>query len=321
MPEYYLEFEKPLADLERKIQELKAVASTGNLDAQEEIARLEEKALRLKRDIFTNLNRWQRVLLARHPQRPYSLDYIGRMAEEWLELHGDRQFRDDQAIIGGLAKIGDKRMVIVGQQKGRDTKEKIRRNFGQAHPEGYRKACRLFHLAAKFNLPILTLVDTQGAFPGDKAEERGIAEAIARSQFIMARLPVPIVVVVLGEGGSGGAIGIGVGDRVMMLEHAYYSVITPEGCASILWHDATKASQAAEALKISSADCLELGIVDRVIPEPLGGAHRDRDVMAETLKQEILSAFEELEKIPTDALLKQRSAKFVHMGRYAAATL
>lgn len=316
MADHYLDFEKPIAELEKKIEELRSAAAAGNLDAREETSRLEGKVAQLKKDIFGNLTRWQRVLLARHPQRPYSLDYIGRMAEEWFELHGDRLFRDDQAVIGGLAKIGGRRMMIVGQQKGRDTKEKLRRNFGQAHPEGYRKADRLFQLAAKFGLPILSLVDTQGAFPGDKAEERGIAEAIARSQFIMARLPVPIVVVVLGEGGSGGAIGIGIGDRVMMLEHAYYSVITPEGCATILWRDAGKAPQAAEALKISSGDCLELGIVDRVIPEPLGGAHRNPEAMAETLKGEILAAFEELEQIAPEDLLARRSEKFARMGRH-----
>lgn len=318
MSDHYLEFEKPIAEVEQKIRELQAAAAAGNLDARDEIGRLEAKVVHLKQDIFSHMTRWQRVLLARHSQRPYSLDYIGRMAEEWFELHGDRLFRDDQAIVGGLAQIQGKRMMIVGQQKGRDTKEKLRRNFGQAHPEGYRKACRLFQLAAKFHLPILSLVDTQGAFPGDKAEERGIAEAIARSQFIMARLPVPIVVVILGEGGSGGAIAIAVGDRVMMLEHAYYSVITPEGCASILWRDAGRAPEAAEALKLSSADCLELGIVDKLIPEPLGGAHRNPDAMAETLKREILSAFEDLAGIPPESLIAQRSDKFARMGRYAA---
>lgn len=318
MSDHYLEFEKPIAEVEQKIRELQAAAAAGNLDARDEIGRLEAKVVHLKQDIFSHMTRWQRVLLARHSQRPYSLDYIGRMAEEWFELHGDRLFRDDQAIVGGLAQIQGKRMMIVGQQKGRDTKEKLRRNFGQAHPEGYRKAYRLFQLAAKFHLPILSLVDTQGAFPGDKAEERGIAEAIARSQFIMARLPVPIVVVILGEGGSGGAIAIAVGDRVMMLEHAYYSVITPEGCASILWRDAGRAPEAAEALKLSSADCLELGIVDKLIPEPLGGAHRNPDAMAETLKREILSAFEDLAGIPPESLIAQRSDKFARMGRYAA---
>lgn len=318
MSDHYLEFEKPIAEVEQKIREFQVAAAAGNLDARDEIGRLEAKAVHLKQDIFSHMTRWQRVLLARHSQRPYSLDYIGRMAEEWFELHGDRLFRDDQAIVGGLAQIQGKRMMIVGQQKGRDTKEKLRRNFGQAHPEGYRKAYRLFQLAAKFHLPILSLVDTQGAFPGDKAEERGIAEAIARSQFIMARLPVPIVVVILGEGGSGGAIAIAVGDRVMMLEHAYYSVITPEGCASILWRDAGRAPEAAEALKLSSADCLELGIVDKLIPEPLGGAHRNPDAMAETLKREILSAFEDLAGIPPESLIAQRSEKFARMGRYAA---
>ncbi len=318
MAEHYLEFEKPIAELERKIQELRSAAADGKLDAREEIARLEGKVAQLKQDIFSRLTRWQRVLLARHPQRPYSLDYIARMAEEWFELHGDRLFRDDPAIVGGLAQIQGKRMMIVGQQKGRDTKEKLRRNFGQAHPEGYRKAYRLFQLAAKFHLPILSLVDTQGAFPGDKAEERGIAEAIARSQFIMARLPVPIVVVVLGEGGSGGAIAIAVGDRVMMLEHAYYSVITPEGCASILWRNAARAPEAAEAFKLSSGDCLELGIVDKLVPEPLGGAHRDPDATAETLKREVLIAFEELERLPPEELIARRSDKFSRMGRYAA---
>jgi acetyl-CoA carboxylase carboxyl transferase subunit alpha len=319
LAEHFLEFEKPITELEQKLRELRTAASAGNLDAREEIAQLEAKVEQLKRDIFSRLTRWQRVLLARHPQRPYALDYIAAMAEEWCELHGDRLFRDDPALIGGLAKIGDKRMVIVGHQKGRDTKERVRRNFGQAHPEGYRKACRLFQMAVRFDLPILSLVDTQGAFPGDKAEERGIAEAIARSQFVMARLPVPIVVVVIGEGGSGGAIGIGVGDKVMMLEHAYYSVISPEGCASILWRDATQAPQAAEALRLTASDCLELGVVDRVIPEPLGGAHRNLPAMVEVLRGEVLASFEGLGKIPPDVLVMQRSEKFGRMGCYAAA--
>jgi acetyl-CoA carboxylase carboxyl transferase subunit alpha len=240
------------------------------------------------------------------------------MAEEWFELHGDRLYGDDPSLIGGLAKIKGRRMVIVGHQKGRDTRERIRRNFGQAHPEGYRKADRLFHLAVKFRLPILCLIDTPGAYPGDKAEERGIAEAIARSQFVMARLPLPIVVVVIGEGGSGGAIGIGVGDRIMILEHAYYSVISPEGCATILWRDAVQAPQAAEALRLTASDCLELGIVDRVIPEPPGGAHRNPQAMAEALREEILGAFEDLEKTPPEALVMRRSEKFGRMGRYAA---
>ncbi|MGH2570421.1 MAG: acetyl-CoA carboxylase carboxyltransferase subunit alpha, partial [bacterium] len=267
----WLDFEKPIVDLERRIEDLKALTGDENPEAQEELQRLERKAERLRRDIYAKLTRWQRVKLARHPRRPYTLDYLKLIAPNFMELHGDRRFADDPAIVGGLAVIDDLPLVIIGHQKGRDTKENIHRNFGMAHPEGYRKALRLMRLGATFGCPIVTLVDTPGAYPGLGAEERGQSEAIARNILEMAHLPVPIVTVIIGEGGSGGALAIAVGDVVLMMENSIYSVITPEGCAAILWKDSSKAEQAAEALKLTAPDLLELKVIDELIPEPLGG--------------------------------------------------
>jgi acetyl-CoA carboxylase carboxyl transferase subunit alpha len=310
MLEGWLDFERPIAELETKIQELTAIGGF-----KDEINRLRAQAEKLKKKIYSNLTPWQKVLLARHPRRPYTLDYIDLMCEEFIELHGDRRFSDDPAIVAGLAKIDDKNIVIMGHQKGRDTKEKIRRNFGMPHPEGYRKALRVMQMAGKFNLPLINLVDTPGAYPGVGAEERGQAEAIARNLRELSTLPVPIVVVICGEGGSGGALAIAVGDRVLVLEYATYSVITPEGCASILWRDSNKADEAAKALKITSSDLMEFKIVDEVISEPLGGAHQDWVTAAGNVKEAILKNLKELESIPVNELVNQRIEKFGRMGQ------
>ncbi|MGH7600109.1 MAG: acetyl-CoA carboxylase carboxyltransferase subunit alpha, partial [bacterium] len=284
MAGFVLEFEKPLVELERQISEMRQNAATEKADLQSEIKKLEEKARRLSEQIYSSLTRWQRVQLARHPQRPYTLDYIERMMADFVELHGDRAFGDDPALICGTGRLGPKKIFIVGQQKGRDTKQKLYRNFGMPHPEGYRKALRVMKLAAKFRRPIICLVDTPGAYPGIGAEERGQAEAIARNLFEMSHLPVPIIIVIIGEGASGGALGIAVGDRVLMMENTWYSVISPEGCAAILWHDSTKAEQAAEAMKLTAGDLLQLGVIDDIIREPLGGAHRDHEAAAKILQ-------------------------------------
>ncbi|MHB2149784.1 acetyl-CoA carboxylase carboxyltransferase subunit alpha [Calditrichota bacterium LG25] len=313
---FVLEFEKPIVNLEQKIAEMREYAAASHLDLEEDIKRLEKKAAELRREIYMNLSRWQRVQLARHPQRPYSLDYIERMCDYFEELHGDRRFSDDKAIVAGLAKIDDFSVVIVGQQKGRDTKENLYRNFGMPHPEGYRKALRIMELAAKFNKPIITLIDTPGAFPGIGAEERGQAEAIAYNLLRMARLPVPIINVIIGEGASGGALGIGVGDRILMSENGWYSVISPEGCAAILWRDASHAPQAAEAMKVTAPDLLRFGIIDEIIKEPEGGAHNDPDLAARFVKEAVLKHLKELIKIPTDKLLEQRLEKFAKMGAW-----
>jgi len=311
---FILDFEKPVAELEKKIQEMKEYSLSENVEISEEIARLEEKAARLRAEIYSRLTRWQRVQLARHPQRPYTSDYIERICSDFIELHGDRLFGDDPAIVGGIAKIDGKPVVIFGHQKGRDTKQKLYRNFGMAHPEGYRKALRLMHLAAKFRRPVISLIDTPGAYPGVGAEERGQAEAIARNLYEMARLPVPIVIVIIGEGASGGALGIGVGDRILMLENTWYSVISPEGCAAILWRDSSKAEAAADALKLTASDLLELKLIDGVVEEPIGGAHRNYDEAARLVKEHILSALSELERLPPDELVRQRLEKFSRMG-------
>jgi acetyl-CoA carboxylase carboxyl transferase subunit alpha len=310
------EFEVPLNELEQRIEELRQYASGEGLEVGAEILKLQGLTEQLRTEIYSGLTRWQRVQLARHPQRPYTLDYVGHMMTDFIELHGDRLFRDDAAIVGGLGKLDGIPVVIVGQQKGRDTKEKIRRNFGMVHPEGYRKALRLFQMAAKFHKPILTFVDTPGAYPGIGAEERGQSEAIARNLREMSALPTPIVVVVIGEGGSGGALGIAVGDRVLMMENAIYSVISPEGCASILWRDSAKAPQAAEALRLTAPDLLDLGIIDEIVREPVGGAHRDPAGAAAILKERILAALSELLPMPKDELLRQRRAKFANMGKF-----
>ena len=316
----WLDFEKPIVDLERRIEDLKALSGEPGPEAQEELQRLERKADRLRREIYSKLTRWQRVKLARHPRRPYTLDYLKLIAPNFMELHGDRRFGDDPAIVGGLAVIDDLPLVIIGHQKGRDTKENIYRNFGMAHPEGYRKALRLMRLGATFGCPIVTFVDTPGAYPGLGAEERGQSEALARNILEMAHLPVPIVTVVIGEGGSGGALAIAVGDVVMMLENSIYSVITPEGCAAILWKDSSKAEQAAEALKLTAPDLLELKVIDEVIPEPLGGAHRDPAAAAAQVKDAVVRHVRSLIGLPAQELLDRRLEKYLKMGVYLEET-
>ncbi len=314
MEKYFLDFERPLLELENRIQEMKSYSLSYDQDFSEEIAKLEEKAQKLSQEIYSKLTRWQRVQLARHPQRPYSLDYIQRIANYFIELHGDRAFGDDPAIVAGLAEIEDETVVIIGQQKGRTTKEKLYRNFGSPHPEGYRKALRVMKLGEKFKRPIVSLIDTPGAYPGIGAEERGQAEAIARNLFEMSHLSVPILIIVIGEGASGGALGIGIGDRLLMMENSWYSVISPEGCAAILWRDSAKANLAAEAMKVTSSDLLEMKILDAIIEEPAGGAHRNVDKAAQILKQTILSELKTLKKIPIDELIYNRIEKFGKMG-------
>lgn len=309
-----LDFEKPIIELEKKIEEMKEYED--NLDIREEIEKLEEKVITLKKNVFKNLTRWQRVQLARHPERPYTLDYIYLMTEDFIELHGDRTYRDDKAIVGGFAKIDEYKVMIIGQQKGRDTKSNVFRNFGMANPEGYRKALRLMKLAEKFNKPVITLIDTPGAYPGLEAEQNGQAEAIARNLLEMSRLKVPIIVVIIGEGASGGALGIGVGDRILMLENTWYSVISPESCSSILWRSWDYKEQAAEALKLTAEDLLELKIIDRIVPEPLGGAHKDHKLMAVTLKDVLKEELENLVKVKPEKMLQNRIEKFGKMGAY-----
>ncbi len=314
MNEYVLEFEKPIAELERRIREMKEYSESESVELSEEIERLEQKAQKLRLEIYSRLSRWQRVQLARHPQRPYTLDYIQRLASDFFELHGDRAYGDDPAIVGGFAVMDGRQVVMVGHQKGRTTKEKLHRNFGMPHPEGYRKALRIMKLAAKFRRPIICLIDTPGAFPGIGAEERGQAEAIARNLLEMSHLPVPIVVVIIGEGASGGALGIGVGDRILMMENTWYSVISPEGCAAILWHDSTKAEQAAEAMKLTAPDLQELGVIDKTIQEPIGGAQQSYDEAARILKDAVLAELSELEKISEHELIEARIQKYAKMG-------
>ena len=314
MSSVWLDFEKPVVELETRIKELREFATSSNVEVGEEVQRLERKVERLRRDIYSKLTRWQRVQLARHPRRPYTLDYVGLLCQEFMELHGDRGFRDDPSIVGGLARMDGRPLMVVGHQKGRNTKENIHRNFGMPHPEGYRKALRLFQTADRFRLPILTFVDTPGAYPGVGAEERGQSEAIARNLREMARLRVPIVSVVIGEGGSGGALALAVADRVYMLENAIYSVISPEGCAGILWKDKAKAPQAAEVLRLTARDVLELGVIDGLIEEPLGGAHRDPGQAARAIGQTVSSAFLALEPVPPDELLTKRLEKYLAMG-------
>ncbi|MFQ6031533.1 MAG: acetyl-CoA carboxylase carboxyltransferase subunit alpha [Candidatus Zixiibacteriota bacterium] len=318
----YLDFEKPIYELEKRISDLKDLAGRNRDDPSEslelshEIEALERKLEKLSKEIYSKLSRWQRVQLARHPRRPCTLDYVSLMTTDFVELHGDRNFADDKAVVGGFAKLDGKPVLVVGQQKGKDTKQKLFRNFGMPHPEGYRKALRLMQLASRFGKPIIVLVDTPGAFPGIGAEERGQAEAIARNLREMTRLRVPIIINVVGEGASGGALGIGVGDKVFMLENSWYSVISPEGCAAILWRDSTKAPEAAEALKLSATDLLELKVIDKIIPEPIGGAHKHPDRQAQILKREILEALEELTKLNREELIERRIHKFRVMGEY-----
>jgi acetyl-CoA carboxylase carboxyl transferase subunit alpha len=312
MAKNILEFEKPIFELEQKIDEMKKLED--NLDIKDEIDTLEEKVNILKKNVYDNLTRWQRVQLARHAERPYTLDYIYLMTDNFVELHGDRYFKDDKAIVGGFAMISDQKVMIIGHQKGRDTKSNLERNFGMPNPEGYRKALRLMKLAEKFNVPVITLLDTPGAYPGIEAEERGQAEAIAKNLFEMSKLRVPIIVVVIGEGASGGALGMGVGDRVLMLENTWYSVISPESCSSILWRSWEYKEQAAEALKLTAPDLLKLNIIDRIVPEPLGGAHRDHKKIAQTLKDVLLEEIAQMKKIKPEKLLDNRINKFGKMG-------
>jgi acetyl-CoA carboxylase carboxyl transferase subunit alpha len=312
----YLDFERPLADLEGKLEQLRRGDDGTDRSVRDEIAKLEKKLAKARKDIFGGLTRWQMTQLARHPNRPYMLDYIGHCFKNFIEVHGDRAFRDDPPIVCGFAELDGERVVVIGHQKGRNTKEKIHRNFGMPNPEGYRKALRVMKLAEKFRLPIITFIDTPGAFPGIGAEERGQSEAIARNLLEMAHLKTPIVVAVIGEGGSGGALALGVGDEILMMQYSIYSVISPEGCASILWRDAGKAETAAEMMKITSPDLLKFGVVDRVIPEPEGGAHRDHKTAAESLKAELVRSLETLRPLPVPELLDRRYAKFRAMGQF-----
>ncbi|MBI4974476.1 MAG: acetyl-CoA carboxylase carboxyltransferase subunit alpha [Candidatus Omnitrophica bacterium] len=309
-----LEFEKPIIELERKIQELKGFTTKQDIDISNEVKRLEEKLSKIKKDIYENLTPWQRVQIARHPQRPYTLDYIDMMMTDFIELHGDRHFADDKAIVCGVAKLDSDRIVVIGHQKGRDTKENLERNFGCAHPEGYRKAIRIMSLAAKSGLPIVVFIDTPGAYPGIGAEERGQAEAIAYNLREMAALKAAIIVIVIGEGGSGGALGIGVGDRIYVLENAYYSVISPEGCAAILWKERSKSPESASALKLTAKDLLEMHIIDGIIKEPLGGAHRNPHETAENIKAVIKRDLADLGSMTKEKLLETRYAKFRTIG-------
>lgn len=314
----FLDFEQPLADLDAKIRELGDAGEGHSLDIDSEIGALRDKLRRKTSDIFDNLTPWQVAQVARHPARPYTLDYIKIMCEEFHELAGDRTYADDAAIVGGLARINGRPLVVIGHQKGRDTRSKVRRNFGMPRPEGYRKALRLMRLAESFSLPIFTFIDTPGAYPGVGAEERGQSEAIARNLFEMSQLRVPIVCVVIGEGGSGGALAIGVGDRTIMLQYSTYSVITPEGCASILWKSADKAREAAEALAMTAPRLLELGLVDKVVREPLGGAHRNPRAMARRLKAVMLGQLDELEPLSPEALVEARYERLRRYGAYSA---
>lgn len=315
---HVLDFEKPIVELQNKLNELKSHPEKHSIgiEFEEEIALIQNKIEETRKQIFTNLTPWQRVQLARHPKRPFALDYIAHAFSDFQELHGDRLFADDRAVVGGFAKVGDQRVMVIGTQKGRDTKENILRNFGSAHPEGYRKALRLMRMADKFGLPIVTLIDTAGAYPGIGAEERHIAEAIAVNLREMTLLEVPIIAAVIGEGGSGGALGIGVANRVLILENSYYSVISPEGCAAILWKDRTAAAKAAEALRITAKDLLELGLVDDIVPEPLGGAHTDTKATAATLKQHLLRHLAELNQMSAADRLKDRYEKFRRFGHF-----
>ncbi|MDB6067565.1 MAG: acetyl-CoA carboxylase, carboxyl transferase, alpha subunit [Pedosphaera sp.] len=313
-----LDFEKPIFELQSKLDELKRHPEAHSLGVsfEEEITKIEEKIMETRKQIFSNLTAWQRVQLARHPKRPFSMDYLQSTFTDFSELHGDRLFAEDRAMVGGFARLGDHKVMVIGTQKGRDTKENILRNFGSAHPEGYRKALRLMKMAHKFGLPIVTLIDTAGAYPGIGAEERHIAEAIAVNLREMMLLEVPTIAVVIGEGGSGGALGIGVADRVLILENAYYSVISPEGCAAILWKDRSAAPKAAEALKITARNLLELNLVDEVIPEPLGGAHNDPATTGATLKKHLLAQLAQLEKLSAAERMKLRYERFRAHGHF-----
>ncbi|UFT98013.1 acetyl-CoA carboxylase carboxyl transferase subunit alpha [Radiobacillus kanasensis] len=312
-----LEFEKPVLELKDKIEELKTITKNSDVDLTEEIARMEERLTRLEKDIYQNLKPWDRVQIARHAERPTTLDYIQKLFTDFIEFHGDRLFADDEAIVSGIAKFNGQPVTIVGHQRGKNTKENIRRNFGSPHPEGYRKALRHMKQADKFNRPIISFIDTKGAYPGKAAEERGQSEAIARNLMEMAGLRVPIICVVIGEGGSGGALGIGVGDHIHMLENSTYSVISPEGAAALLWKDSTQAQRAAETMQITSYDLKSLGLIDEIIQEPSGGAHRNVDEQAQAIEKVLVKSLEELRRIESEALLEKRWEKYKQIGDYS----
>lgn len=316
---YALEFEKPLAELERQIDELQRVSTERSIDVAEEVRALEAKLGSMRAEIYQGLTPMQRVLVARHPRRPYTLDYLSSIFTDFIELHGDRLFRDDPAIVGGWARLAGQSVMVIGHQKGRDTKENLKRNFGMPHPEGYRKALRLMQLAARFEVPIITLIDTPGAYPGLGAEERGQSEALARNILEMSALPTPILTVVIGEGGSGGALALGVADRILMFENSVYSVISPEGCAAILWKDASQRERAAEALKLTAEDLIRLGLVDEVIAEPVGGAHFDPEAAGESLREALVKHLKEIGRLRGDRLVKKRHDKFAAMGAFVDA--
>ena len=316
---YSLDFEKPLLELDRQIEELKRVGEERAIDVAHELELLQTKLDSLRQEIYQNLTPMQRVTVARHPKRPYTLDYLSTIFTDWIELHGDRLYRDDLAIVGGWARLGGQSAMVIGHQKGRDTRENIKRNFGMAHPEGYRKALRLMKLAARFHAPVVTLVDTDGAYPGIGAEERGQSEALATNLLEMAMLPTAIVTCVIGVGGSGGAIALGVADRVLMFEHSVYSVISPEGCAAILWKDASQRERAAEALRLTAQDLLNFKVIDEIIPEPLGGAHQDPDAAGESLREALIRHVTELRKIRPEKLVRRRAEKYEAMGVFAEA--
>ena len=313
---YLLSFEKPLQDLEEKIEATKLTALERGIDMSKEIEGLQTKLDGASADFYHNLTRWQRVQMARHPERPYTLDYIQGITEWWFELHGDRHYADDKSVVGGLAKVDGKEIMFIGQQKGRGTRDNVYRNFGMPNPEGYRKALRLMRLAAKFHRPVVSFIDTPGAYPGLGAEERGQAQAIAQNLMLMSTLPVPLIIIVIGEGASGGALGMGVGDRLLMLENTWFSVISPEGCASILYRDASKAEEAADAMRVTPQDLLEMGICDRIIPEPLGGAHRDAGAVIATLKGAMLETLEELSGLTPEKLVAARVERYNRLGKW-----
>ena len=316
MAQEYLEFEKPIAELEKKIEELTLFTSNGNINLEEEILKLHKKSDQLRAEIYSRITPWQKAQISRHPNRPYTLDYIEAMMTDFVEMHGDRAFADDPAIVSGMAKLDGMPLTVIGHQKGRTTKEKIFRNFGMPNPEGYRKALRVMRFAERFRKPLLTFIDTPGAYPGIGAEERGQGESIARNLSVMSQLKTPILTVVIGEGGSGGALALGVADRILMLEHSTYSVISPEGCAAILWNNGAKANEAAELLKITAQDLFQMKVVDEVVEEPIGGAHRDPRRAAELLKEAVVRNLAEIRNVPLDDLLRQRYEKVRRIGMF-----
>lgn len=312
----FLEFEQPIAELEAKIDELRFVGDDAEINISEEVSRLKAKSETLTKGIFSKLSPWQITQVARHPLRPYTADYLKLVAPDFQELHGDRMFADDSAIIGGIGRLDGRAIMFIGHQKGRDTKERVRRNYGMPKPEGYRKAQRLMKMAEKFSLPVVTFIDTPGAYPGMGAEERGQSEAIAYSLFLMAKLRTPIISIVIGEGGSGGALAIGVGDRLLMLQYSVYAVISPEGCAAILWKSADKAEDAAEAMRITADSLNDFGLIDEILPEPLGAAHRDPEATAEVVRNAILKHLDDIDQLSIDQLLEQRQQRLANFGQY-----